>query len=109
MAAFTWADRRFALGKRWEAEEMGQPIIALMWRAKQLAADTEVFPDGFPFAARLAATDYYLGLADLAGAYPEELTQFGFGYAEALTILAALPEEYTPQVIYGDEAPLGCV
>jgi hypothetical protein len=94
------AARRYALGKRWWAEQTGDTGLADMWRDKQIAEATDPLPAGFPFRAALIATGYYLGLADLAGATADELAEFCFGYTEAEAIIAALPEGYTALEIY---------
>lgn len=84
--------RRFALGKRYDAEQQSLPLLAEVWKAKQLAEPSEDLPDDFPYRDRLIATGYYLGLADLAGATVDELTEFGcgtIGYYEACEIVRA--------------------
>jgi hypothetical protein len=82
--------RRHRLLKRLAAGVLGEVALEGVWRAKQEATSATALPDGFPFAARLAAVGY-TAVEDLDGADADELVEnVSLSTREAEAVLTAL-------------------
>lgn len=82
--------RRYFLGKRLEARDLGLGLESI-WKTKQEAEPGTALPADFPLLSRLTDCGYTTE-EDLDGADADELEQFGFHAREATEIFSALAE-----------------